>query len=137
MKDLLKKQTYYVIKIDTGFFKEFDEMCGGCVVVPTLGRAQHFEGKEGAEDVLETLQEEELGSIMDIIEVEVRWEEPLHMKPCPFCGGDVLLDDFDDGSLRHEDFQVYCRACEVSMVTREGEPYLELVSRWNERVCSR
>lgn len=47
------------------------------------------------------------------------------LKPCPFCGGVPLYDEFKD---------IYCETCSLSMMFWDGEESPEdHVKRWNRR----
>lgn len=60
-------------------------------------------------------------------------EQVLNLRPCPFCGGDALLDRHSYAG-KEDSLSVYCSQC---LVTREEFPNTEeAVSAWNNRFFS-
>lgn len=52
------------------------------------------------------------------------------LKPCPFCGGEAILETVDGNSS--EEFYIYCPECDF-----ESGVYSEpkfIVEKWNRRV---
>ena len=60
---------------------------------------------------------------------------PVHgfvMLPCPFCGGDVRMDD-PDAYKRGVGYRIECEPCYLSMWAFAGEKPISLTNRWNDR----
>lgn len=69
-----------------------------------------------------------------------QWENPLpHIKPCPFCGTEINLDDLDDAlhSYRVKDGMIWSLnclecygGCNAQML---GDTEKEVIEKWNRR----
>ena len=49
----------------------------------------------------------------------------IKLKPCPFCGGEAVLDVYKDCGV------VSCKSC--SMVMQTGDDGLSAAAKWNHR----
>lgn len=48
--------------------------------------------------------------------------------PCPFCGGEALVDNLIDD----DDYSVRCLSCEIQQIANYTRP--QAIRRWNRRV---
>ncbi len=53
--------------------------------------------------------------------------KPLHLSPCPFCGGEAKVQEYSDGL-----FFITCAPCTI--FTRYDTDEDELIAIWNNRV---
>lgn len=58
--------------------------------------------------------------------------------PCPFCGGEAQVDDWDDEFLEYGDVVRYvdvsCETCGISFTSDKGQA--DAINRWNTRATN-
>ena len=51
------------------------------------------------------------------------------LKPCPFCGGEAILEIFR--GLKHPSYCIYCSKCGIETLPSKGKK--GIINAWNRR----